>query len=129
MLAIPVVVTVEDEDVHRSHFAARATDVAARPAERYAQGFENIRRIQKYIRSQALSHGVPIIPNYSLDQAIAAVLDLVVERATQHSADDGPDADGAVAPEPMAEAAAATARRTTRSRRPRVRRTSTGSTT
>ncbi|HEY7283727.1 MAG TPA: hypothetical protein VID47_19290 [Actinomycetota bacterium] len=85
VLAIPVVVTVEDEDVHRMHFAVRANDVMSRPAERYSKGFENIRRIQKFIRSQALSHGVPVIPNYSLDQAIAAVLDLVVERATQYA--------------------------------------------
>jgi 2-phosphoglycerate kinase len=87
VLAIPLVVTVEDEDVHRSHFSVRATDVSSRPAERYARGFDNIRRIQKFIRSQALSHGVPVIPNYSLDQAIAAVLDLVVERATKHAAE------------------------------------------
>jgi len=109
VLAIPVVVTVEDEDVHRSHFSVRATDVNARPAERYARGFENIRRIQKFIRSQALSHGVPVIPNYSLDQAIAAVLDLVVERATQHvpAADAAAGSDGAVVlPEPSVEAAA-----------------------
>jgi 2-phosphoglycerate kinase len=83
VLAIPLVVTVEDEDVHRVHFMVRGTDVASRPTPRYAKGFDNIRRIQKFIRSQALSHGVPILPNYSLDQSIAAVLELVVERATQ----------------------------------------------
>ena len=30
---------------------------------------------------QALTHGVPVIPNYSLDQALSALIDLVVERA------------------------------------------------
>jgi 2-phosphoglycerate kinase len=85
VLAIPVVVTVEDEDVHRSHFAVRGAEASTRPTERYARGFDNIRRIQKFIRSQALSHGVPVIPNYSLDQAIAAVMDLVVERATERA--------------------------------------------
>jgi 2-phosphoglycerate kinase len=95
VLAIPVVVTVEDEDVHRSHFAVRGSDVSSRPAERYSRGFENIRRIQKFIRSQALSHGVPVIPNYSLDQAIAAMLDLVVERATTYApSGEGAAADG-----------------------------------
>jgi 2-phosphoglycerate kinase len=85
VLGIPLVITVEDADVHRSHFSARGSDVAPRPAERYARGFDNIRRIQKFIRSQALSHGVPVIPNYSLDQCIAAVVELVVERATEHA--------------------------------------------
>jgi 2-phosphoglycerate kinase len=47
--------------------------------------------VQKYIKSQALSHNVPIIPNYSLDQALSALIDLVVERATQRlQRDAGP---------------------------------------
>jgi 2-phosphoglycerate kinase len=81
-LTIPVVVTVEDEDLHRSHFVARSTDSSSRPFERYQRGFPNIRRVQKYVKSQALTHGVPVIPNYSLDQALSALIDLVVERAT-----------------------------------------------
>ena len=82
LLGIPVVITVEDEEVHRRHFVARAVDSSARPFDRYLRGFDNIRKVQKYVKSQALSHGVPIIPNYSLDQALSAVIDLVVERAT-----------------------------------------------
>lgn len=81
VLGVPVVITVEDEEVHRSHFVARSMDSSSRPFDRYLKGFENIRKVQKYIKSQALSHGVPVIPNYSLDQALAAVIDLVVEKA------------------------------------------------
>jgi 2-phosphoglycerate kinase len=83
VLAVPVVLTVEDEELHRSHFAVRSADWAARPYDRYAKGFPNIRRVQKYIKSQALSHNVPVIPNYSLDQALSALIDLVVEKATE----------------------------------------------
>jgi 2-phosphoglycerate kinase len=83
VLAVPVVLTVEDEDMHRSHFAARSAEAAGRPFERYMRGFANIRRVQKYMKSQALSHNVPIIPNYSLDQALSAVIDLVVEKANE----------------------------------------------
>jgi 2-phosphoglycerate kinase len=82
VLTIPVVITVEDEDLHRIHFAARSTESSSRPSERYQRGFPNIRKVQKYIKSQALSHSVPVIPNYSLDQALSALIDLVVERAT-----------------------------------------------
>ena len=72
ILAIPVIVTVEDEELHRGHFAARAQDDASsRPSERYVRGFDNIRRVQRYIKSQALTHGVPVIPNYSLDQMLS----------------------------------------------------------
>src|SRR6266536_1282349 len=83
VLAVPVVVSVEYEDLHRSHFVARSTDSSARPMDRYVTGFANIRRVQKYIKSQALTHGIPIIPNYSLDQALSNLFDLVVERATE----------------------------------------------
>jgi 2-phosphoglycerate kinase len=86
VLAVPVIVTVEDEDVHRSHFVARAADAGARPAPRYESGFDNIRRLQRYIKSQALTHGVPVIPNYNFDQALVAVIDLVMESATEHAA-------------------------------------------
>jgi 2-phosphoglycerate kinase len=82
IISVPVVVTVDDEDLHRSHFVARSADSSARPFERYIRGFGNIRKVQKYIKSQALSHNIPVIPNYSLDQALTSVIDLVVERAT-----------------------------------------------
>jgi 2-phosphoglycerate kinase len=91
VLAVPVVLTVDDEDLHRSHFAVRSTESGSRPYERYMRGFTKIRRVQKYIKSQALSHGVPTIPNYSLDQALSAVIDLVVERATAYLNERTPD--------------------------------------
>jgi 2-phosphoglycerate kinase len=83
VLAVPLVLTVDDEELHRSHFVARSTDSSARPFERYVNGFPNIRRVQKYIKSQALSHNVAVIPSYGLDQAMAATIDLVTERATE----------------------------------------------
>jgi 2-phosphoglycerate kinase len=82
IISVPVVITVDDEDLHRSHFVARSADSSTRPFERYIRGFGNIRKVQKYIKSQALSHNIPVIPNYSLDQALTSVIDLVVERAT-----------------------------------------------
>jgi 2-phosphoglycerate kinase len=90
ILAVPVIVTVEDEDVHRSHFVARWTDHDGRPASRYLEGFDNIRRIQRFIKSQALSHGVPVIPNYDFDRSLAAVIDLVMEKAMERAAQQGP---------------------------------------
>jgi 2-phosphoglycerate kinase len=87
ILAVPVILAVEDEGRHLSHFATREDAVASRPAERYAEGFEQIRRLQRYVKSQALSHGVPVLPNYSFDQAIAAVMDLVMEGTTQRAAE------------------------------------------
>lgn len=92
IVAVPLIFEVEDEAKHLNHFAARETGV--RPAERYAKNFENIRKLQRYVKSQALSHGVPIIPNHSFDQAISAVLDLVMERATAWAERHGQPAEG-----------------------------------
>jgi 2-phosphoglycerate kinase len=89
ILAVPFVIAVDDEERHRTHFMAREDAVQARPAQRYAKGFENIRRLQRYIKTQALSHGTPVIPNYGFDQSIAAVIDLVMERATARAAELG----------------------------------------
>jgi len=94
ILAVQVVVTVEDEDVHRSHFVARWADQEGRPATRYLDGFENIRRIQRYIKSQALSHGVPVVPNYDFDRSLAAVIDLVMEKAMERAAQMRPTPNG-----------------------------------
>jgi 2-phosphoglycerate kinase len=85
VVAVPLVVTVEDEDVHRTHFLARSADHSGRPATRYMNGFDRIRRVQRYIKSQALSHGVPVIPNYNFDHTLAAVLDLVMDRVTERA--------------------------------------------
>lgn len=87
-LIVPMVVTVEDEDVHRNHFVARGADSSARPFSRYLEGFENIRKVQKYIKSQALSHNWPVVPNYSLDQALTAAIDLVVDKATEREGEE-----------------------------------------
>ena len=87
VVAVPFLIGVEDEDRHMTHFAARENAVASRPAQRYREGFDNIRKLQKYVKSQALTHGVPMIPNYSFDQSIAAVIDLVMERATGRAAE------------------------------------------
>jgi 2-phosphoglycerate kinase len=97
ILAVPFVVTVTDEERHLAHFAAREDAVASRPAERYVSGFDNIRALQDYIKRQALGHGVPVIPNYSFDQSIAAVMDLVMERVTARAGQAGTASEGPAA--------------------------------
>jgi 2-phosphoglycerate kinase len=82
-LIVQLIVAIEAEDLHRSHFSMRALDTRARPQHRYLKHFTNIRRIQKYIRSQALANGVPVVQNYNLDAALAHTIDLVVTKATE----------------------------------------------
>lgn len=80
---VPIVITVDDDDVHRSHFFLRAMESGQRNAERYLTSFDNIRKIQKYIRQAAEQRKVPVIPSYSLDATLAAVIDHVVEQAVK----------------------------------------------
>jgi len=83
---VHLVVGVDDEDLHRSHFFVRAHETRTRPQERYLAHFGNIRKIQKYIRSLALRNDVAIVQNYNLDATLSAVIDHVVARATETAA-------------------------------------------
>ncbi len=80
-VVVQLVITVDDEELHRSHFFLRGQDAKHRNVERYLTSFANIRKVQKYIRSLALQRGVPIIPSYSLDATLAAVIDHIVTQA------------------------------------------------
>lgn len=81
-VVVHLIIAVDDEDRHRSHFSMRALEARARPMERYLPQFGNIRKIQKYLKSLALQNGVPIIQNHSLDSTLRSVIDLVVDAAT-----------------------------------------------
>jgi 2-phosphoglycerate kinase len=82
-VVVPIVITVDDEDVHRSHFFLREMEAGQRNVERYLSHFEDIRKIQKFIRTQAEQRNVPVIASYSLDATLATVIDQVVERAVK----------------------------------------------
>ena len=82
-VVVPIVVTVDDEELHRSHFVVRAEETRTRPSEKYLDFFDNIRKLQKYIKSLALEHGVPIVPSYNLDATLSRVIELVVNQAIE----------------------------------------------
>jgi 2-phosphoglycerate kinase len=80
-VAVQLVVSVDEEETHRSHFLRRARETRNRPPERYLENFDNIRKLQRYVRSLALQHGVPNVTSYSLDATLSQVIDLVVGQA------------------------------------------------
>jgi 2-phosphoglycerate kinase len=106
-VVVPLLVTVDDEELHRSHFYRR--NHKGRPNERYLQGFKKIRRIQKYMINSALIRGVPTIPHGDLDATLSQIIEHViaralsaVERARTSPAGDGSD-DHRVAVRPAAQ--------------------------
>lgn len=82
-VVVPLVITVDDEELHRSHFGQRAHETRSRPGDRYLEFFDNIRKIQRYVKSLALQRGVPIVPSYNLDSTLSQVIELVVSEAMQ----------------------------------------------
>src|SRR5205085_8403116 len=80
-VVVPLVVTVDEVELHRSHFLQRSHESRSRPAERYLDSFQNIRKMHRYVRSLALQHNVAIVQSYNLDATLAQVIDLVVGQA------------------------------------------------
>ena len=76
------VIAIPDEGVHRSHFWVRdsATD-GLRPLEKYLDGMPEIRLIQEALLERAYRFDVPVIENSNVDEAVGAVLDMVLSRA------------------------------------------------
>jgi 2-phosphoglycerate kinase len=80
-VVVQLLVTVDDEEQHRSHFLLRGQESASRPPERYLEFFDNIRKLHGYLTSMAVEHDVPLVPSYNLDATLSNVIDLVVQRA------------------------------------------------
>ncbi|MGH8898482.1 MAG: zeta toxin family protein [Egibacteraceae bacterium] len=60
-IVVPTVISIDDRQVHRSHFVARAADTRRGGDRRYLNHFDDIRKIQDYVHALALEHGVPVI--------------------------------------------------------------------
>lgn len=81
-LVVHVVIAIEDENVHEQHFAIRdAATFGVRPHDKYLQRLADIRHIQEFILDEAERSSVPVIYNVSIERAIGAVIELVLERA------------------------------------------------
>jgi 2-phosphoglycerate kinase len=76
---VELVIAVDDEDAHRSHFYIREVQTdGARAFEKYRANFANIRLLGEYIEDLAKEHGVSIIHSHQLDRTVADVLERVV---------------------------------------------------
>ena len=78
---VPLLVAVEDEDLHKSHFYRRGRDTSKRDGDRYLNAFKKIRKIQKYMVNSALMRGVPVIDHVDLDTSLSEVIDHVLLKA------------------------------------------------
>ncbi len=75
-VAVEALLAVEDEERHRAHLSLRG---GARPAARYLERFEQIRKLQRHLVGVARAEGVPVIECATVDVALAEAMDLVLD--------------------------------------------------
>jgi 2-phosphoglycerate kinase len=81
-LVVQCVLAIEDEEEHSTHFLVREAGLdGLRPHAKYVDRLDDIRRIQGHIVGRARRHGVPVIANPDMREAIDAVLELVLASA------------------------------------------------
>ena len=73
---VEALVVVEDPELHRGHFSLRP---GSRPANRYLDHFEEIRRLQDHLWERARSERVAIVDNASVDSTLARLMELVLD--------------------------------------------------
>jgi 2-phosphoglycerate kinase len=82
-LVVPCVLAISDSESHAAHFWIRdATSEGVRPVGRYLDRLSDIRRLQDYIIERAGRAGVPVIENADVEDAIGAVIELVLTAAS-----------------------------------------------
>ena len=82
-LVVHVVVGIENEEIHAQHFWIRdAVSAGVRTHDKYLDRLSDIRHIQDFIVEEAQKNDVPVVQNGNIEQAIGAVMDLVLQRAS-----------------------------------------------
>jgi 2-phosphoglycerate kinase len=69
-----IVITTEDEDIHRERFDIRGQQASTRGAQKYLDNFESIRKIQDFIVMQAHNNNVPVFDCKNFDQTIVTIV-------------------------------------------------------
>ena len=84
VIQVPMIVVLEDEEVHRSRFLLRERETGARRRrDRYLRHFREIRWMQEYLVDLAREAGIPIIPGEDHDKAVEKGLEVLVERVAE----------------------------------------------
>jgi 2-phosphoglycerate kinase len=83
-LVVQCVLAIEDEEEHSTHFMVRDAGLdGVRPHQKYIDRLDDIRHVQEHIVQRAHRHGVPVIANTDMREAIDEVLGLVLATAEQ----------------------------------------------
>lgn len=75
---IPVMVSLNDQEHHKSRFSLRQKGATNRKAERYQEHFQEIRQIHEHCIEMAQQHQVDIIDNEDFDRSINQLVTMVL---------------------------------------------------
>ena len=85
VLLLSLIVSVQDAELHRSHFLVREQQTSGKRAlERYLRSFGDIRKIQRFILDRAMAEHTLVVDNVSIDDTVGMVVDAlygVIEKA------------------------------------------------
>ena len=78
-VVVQLVITVDDEEAHRSHFYIREVQTDGnRPFEKYRENFGDIRVLGHYIEDLAAQHDTPIIHSHQFDRTVSETLEHIL---------------------------------------------------
>lgn len=87
---VPIVIAVDDEEAHRSHFYVREVQTDGnRPFDKYRDNFDDIRLLGHYIEELAAEHGTPVIHSHQLDRTVAETLETILAAVIGKQAGSG----------------------------------------
>lgn len=77
---IMIILTVSNDDIHKSRFYSRCRQKwARRPLKRYMDNFSAIRRTNRYFQSQAKKHNMPLIENIDVLSTVDSIIKIIKE--------------------------------------------------
>ena len=83
--ALPKLTPTPQSSPGNRHFAVRDWETGGmRALRRYDEGFPHIRRIQKYILTQAKANEVPVIENVRIDDTVKDVMRMTLDGVGRH---------------------------------------------
>ena len=79
-----MVITTEDEAIHRERFEIRGQEASSRGAEKYLNNFDSIRKIQDFIVMQAHTCNVPVFDSKNFDQTVKTIVEHLTNFVSSH---------------------------------------------
>lgn len=83
------VLTLSDEEIHKSRFYSRCRQLwARRPLKRYLEHFTDIRKTHDYIVGEAHKHNISVIENIDVTATVDEMIEDIIEKEKDNKSDN-----------------------------------------